>query len=343
MTLRQWARSCGLALIVTGGLGCGAVAEVGPEADGAVEESLLQELERHVEALAGGIGIRDRQHPDAASAAAAYVERAFRSIDRGDVTVHVYETIDGSAHQNVCLEIPGTASPAEIVVVGAHYDTATGTPGADDNASGVAGVIALARRVAAAPPARRTIRFLAFGTEEPPAIRTPDMGSHHYARLCRERADLIVAVLSIEMIGYYSDEPGSQRAPPGMEKLYPTVGNFVVFAGISTEAAAIREARETFTRATTMPAQVMVLPASLARHARMPLGANSSDQWSFWQVNYPGMMVTDTANWRNENYHRPGDTPQTLDYKRMAEVVEGIEAVVNRWRSGEATTLPSTP
>ena len=88
----------------------------------------------------------------------------------------------------------------------------------------------------------------------------------------------------------------------------------------------------------------MILPAALAKHARVPLGANSSDHWSFWQANYPGMMVTDTANWRNENYHLPGDTPQTLNYERMAEAVKGIESVVNSWARGTiATTVPTAP
>ena len=324
MSNRRWPYCCLLALFTLSAAGC-----VAGEDAAESTETLSEELQRHVTALADGIGIRDRQHPDAVRAAAAYVEQSFRAMKRGDVNVQLYE-VDGSWHQNVSLEFRGLAHPQEIIVVGAHYDTATGTPGADDNASGVAGVLALARRFATASPPARTVRFVAFGTEEPPAIRTPDMGSHHYARRCRERGEQIVEMLSIEMIGYFSDEPGSQKAPPGMEKLYPTVGNFLVFAGVSGHAQAIRDARDTFIRTCDVPAEMMIIPTALAK-SRVSLGANSSDQWSFWQYGYPGMMVTDTANWRNENYHNPGDTPPTLDYVRMARAVDGLQAVVGSW------------
>jgi hypothetical protein len=150
--------------------------------------------------------------------------------------------------------------------------------GADDNASGVSGVMELARRFAA-NPAPRTVRFVAFGTEEPPNIRTKHMGSFHYARLCRERNDDVVAMMSVEMIGTFSDAPDTQRSPPLMSG-YPTVGNFLLFVGDTSVGPLVRHSRELFTRHDGMPAEVMVGP-------RFMPGVNSSDQWSFWQWNYP--------------------------------------------------------
>jgi hypothetical protein len=201
-------------------------------------------------------------------------------------------------------------------------------------------MIALARRFAAASPRpRRTIRFVAFDTEEPPCIRTPQMGSYHYAQLCRERGERIVAMLSIEMIGYFRDEQGSQKGP------FPGRGNFLLFAGHSGNGRMINKARQAFAAATTMPAEKVILAKPLAVTARVPLGANSSDQWSFWQFDYPGIMASDTANWRNPHYHQPTDTPEKLNYDRMARAVEGLEAVVTTWTDGKDLdeAVPPTP
>jgi hypothetical protein len=292
--------------------------------------ALVQGLRRDVEALAVVIGVRDGDHPHETKAAVQYIGCALESVGAGPATLQSYE-VNGRTHYNVCVELRGSSEPEQVVVVGAHYDTARGTPGADDNASGVAAIIALARRVSALPVRpSRTIRFVAFGTEEPPHIRTPNMGSYHYARACRERNDNIVAMLSLDMIGYFSDAPGSQRSPV-KDAHYPTVGNFIAFAGHSDDRSLILGAQQAFNQAVPMSAQVMVVPAMIAKRAPMPLGANSSDQWSFWQWGYPGMMATDTANWRNQNYHMPSDTADTLDYERMAVVVEGLEAVVRDW------------
>ena len=295
---------------------------------------LARQLERDVRALADDVGVRDVDHPRQAAAAAAYVEGRFRQIGRGRVSVQPYD-VGGTTHRNVCLEVAGTEKPDEVVVVGAHYDTARGTPGADDNASGVSGVMELSRRFAA-DPAPRTVRFVAFGTEEPPNIRTKHMGSFHYARLCRERNDNLVAMMSVEMIGTFSDAPGTQRSPPLMSG-YPTVGNFLLFVGDTSVGPLVRHSREVFTRHDGMPAEVMVGP-------RFMPGVNSSDQWSFWQWNYPGIMVTDTAHWRNANYHKPDDTAEKLNYPEMARAVEGLAAVLRSWAGGGSvpTTAPAS-
>jgi Zn-dependent M28 family amino/carboxypeptidase len=177
--------------------------------------------------------------------------------------------------------VRGSAQADEIIVVGAHYDTAEGAPGADDNGSGVAGVLELARSFAG-KRATRTIRFVLFGTEEPPSFPTSAMGSRHYADAARARGDRIVAMLAIESIGYYDSDPGSQRYPFPLNLVYPDVGDFIGFV------SSLRSGRQ----------------------------------------GYLAIMITDTAPFRNPFYHTAQDTPDKLDYGRMARVVDGLEAVV---------------
>ena len=323
ISFNSWQRILMMLIVVGGGCAADKCRVTGTQSGPALSDlhlALTQSLEQHVRKLASDIGMRDKAHPVAERVAAEYIEAEFRSIGDGRISIQSYE-VEGATHRNVCFEVPGSVDPDQIVVVGAHYDTAVGTPGADDNASGVAALIELARRFAApSPPPQSTIRFVAFSTEEPPAIRTPHMGSYNYARRCRESDEKIVAMMSIEMIGYFSDERGSQRGP------FPSVGNFLLFAGHTGNGRAIKTAQQTFLAAVAMPAEVIVLPEQLVVHARVPLGANSSDQWSFWQFDYPGIMATDTANWRNPHYHHPTDTPEKLSYDRMATAVEGLEA-----------------
>jgi hypothetical protein len=330
-----WAFLLGIALVVVGA-GCGSTRRATTQPTVC---AVSDRLRAHVTHLATTIGPRDQSKVDAANEAARWVEGEFRKVASDKVAsngavvdVQRYE-VKGATHFNVSLEIRGGVHPREIVIVGAHYDTAPDTPGADDNASGVAGVIELARRFSGADAPARTIRFVAFGTEEPPAIRTADMGSYHYAKRCRERNENVVAMLSIELIGYYSDAEGSQERPFGTQGIYPSVGNFLVFVGDTWQGPMARHSRDVFNKACGMPGNVMIL----SRYLR---GANSSDQWSFWQWRYPGIMVTDTAFWRNKNYHMPTDTPGTLDYVRMAQAVDGIEGVLRDWTSDKPLPPP---
>jgi Zn-dependent M28 family amino/carboxypeptidase len=279
--------------------------------------SLARELRRDVEALCA-IGPRNTYEPEHLAAAADYVEKAFaakyaverQQYDAGGVTV-----------ANLIVEIRGTTRPGEIVVVGAHYDSVDGTPGADDNASGVAGMLALARRFADAKPVR-TLRFVAWVNEEPPHFQTATMGSYVYARRCRERGERIVAALSLEMLGYYDETPGSQQYPAPLAALYPDTANFIGFAGNIASRSLVNECVKAFRAASTFPAHAAVLPELIPQ-------TGWSDQWSFWQFGWPALMVTDTALYRNPHYHTGSDRPETLDYQRMAAVVEGLVAVVD--------------
>jgi hypothetical protein len=229
------------------------------------------------------------------------------------------------SYDNVIAELPGSDRRDEIILIGAHYDTAEdskaqGTVGANDNASGVAGLLALARTFAGMRPSR-TVRFIAFVNEEPASFKTEDMGSLVYARRAREQGDQIVAMISLETIGYYSDEPGSQKYPLVLDRIYPDTGNFIGFVGNISSRELIRESIALFRSAATIPSEGLAAPESIP-------GVGWSDHWSFWQMGYPGIMVTDTAPFRYPHYHTTKDTPDKLDFERMGRVVKGLEVMV---------------
>jgi Zn-dependent M28 family amino/carboxypeptidase len=216
---------------------------------------------------------------------------------------------------NVIGELRGATD--EIVIVGAHYDSVEGSPGADDNASGVAAMLALART---AKP-ERTLRFVAFANEEPPYFMSPAMGSWQYARRCRERREKIAAMLCLESLAYFSDAPHSQEYPEMLDGLFPDVANFIAFASNIASAKLLQRVIGTFRAHASVPAEGGAFLEDVP-------GVAWSDQWSFWQFAYEAVMVTDTAPFRNPNYHTARDTPETLDYVRFARVVEGLAAVV---------------
>ena len=282
------------------------------------QEALRVRLQRHVLRLAGDIGERGVAKPAAAVRAAAYLEAELTAMGYA-VTAQEYDA-HAQRWRNLEATLRGTAQPDEIVVVGGHYDTAEGAPGADDNGSGVAGVLELARRFAG-KPAARTIRFVFFGTEEPPSFPTSAMGSRHYADAARARGDRIVAMLSIESIGYYDRDPGSQRYPFPLNLAYPDVGDFIGFVSNLKSGPLVRRAIATFRRAARFPTQGAAAPSWVP-------GVWWSDHWSFWRQGYPAIMITDTAPFRNPFYHTAQDTPDKIDYGRMARVVDGLGAVV---------------
>ena len=207
-----------------------------------------------------------------------------------------------------------------IVVIGAHYDTAGGLPGANDNASGVAATLELARQFAHEPQARG-VRWVFFVNEEPPYFQTPAMGSYVYAKRCHERKEKITAMLSLETMGYYSDEPGTQAYPIGFHPGYPDRGDFLGFVANFRSAPLLRRALKSFRAATSLPAAGAAAPAAIP-------GIGWSDHWSFWQFGYPALMLTDTAPYRYPYYHGAEDTPEKLDYERLARAVSGISAII---------------
>lgn len=288
-----------------------------PSAAAQLTMTLRDSLRGHVEALAS-IGPRTLYAPPALERAVQYVETSFGAA--GYAPGRQVFRVDDVPCANVEVEVRGRSDRGEILVVGAHYDSVEISPGADDNASGVAGLLELARRFRARAP-RRTIRFVAFVNEEPPHFRTRSMGSWRYAQRSRQRREKIVAMLSLESIGYYDDTPGSQHYPPPLALFYPSRANFIGFAGNLASARLVRTCVSAFRRRARTPAEGAAVPELIE-----PVGW--SDQWAFWQTGVPALMVTDTAPFRNPHYHTPDDLPETLDYATMTDVVEGLTGVV---------------
>jgi Peptidase family M28 len=281
------------------------------------EIALREELRTNVQKLAGEIGERNMWHYAQLNAAADFIEDSFSQAGlraRRDT----YEMLGQLCH-NIEAEIPGNRS--EIIVIGAHYDSVFGSPGANDNGTGVAATLALARRFAGGKP-KHTLRLVAFVNEEPPYFLSGEMGSLVYARRCKQRGDKISAMISLETIGYFSDAPHSQTYPsPGLGLFYPKVGNFIGFVSNVRSRALLRRVITLFRKNAKIPSEGASLPAFIP-------GVSWSDQWSFWQQGYPAIMVTDTAPFRYPYYHSSSDTPDKLDYDRFTLVVSGMEKVI---------------
>lgn len=285
-----------------------------PAPDAALEAALRSD----VEALAGRIGSRHVGAARALEEAADHLRTSLEAVGY-EVLLQTFQVNRIDVH-NIEVVLPGTTRPDEIVVIGAHYDTVSTTPGADDNASGVAALLALARSFQGATP-ERTVRFVWFVNEEQPHFETDAMGSLVYARRCRERGENVVAMLSLESIGYFDTAQGSQHYPFPLSIFYPSTGDFLGFVGDRTSAALTRRVVAAFREKGRIPSIGAALPAGIP-------GVGWSDQWSFWQVGYPGVMVTGTAPFRNPHYHQRTDTPDQLDYPRLALSVEGLDHVV---------------
>jgi hypothetical protein len=285
----------------------------------AQETQIATRLARHVETLAGAIGERNLWHPGQLKKTAEHIRASF--TETGDVVVAQEFALSGVTVANLEAERKGQGLAQEIVVVGAHYDTVVGSPGANDNATGVAALLEVAR-VLKDTPHRRTLRFVAFVNEEPPFFQSDGMGSLRYARRCRERGENVVAMLSLETMGFYSDAPGSQEYPFPLSLFYPDTADFIAFVGNTRSRSLVRTALSSFRESTPFPSEGAAVPGLVP-------GVGWSDHWSFWQVGYPALMVTDTALFRYTAYHTADDTPDKIRYDRMARVVAGVARVVS--------------
>ncbi|MGH8701726.1 MAG: M28 family peptidase [Burkholderiales bacterium] len=280
------------------------------------ERIIAARLRTHVAAVAS------REHnflkPAELEAAAQYIEKALAGTG---LAVATQRFVSGPAEvRNIEVEVPGGARAAEIVVVGAHYDSVVGAVGANDNGSGVAAIIELARLFKGAIPAR-TLRFVAFVNEEPPFAHSDAMGSRHYAQRAKARGENIVAMLSLETIGWYSEKPGSQRYPFPLSLFYPSTGHFIAFVSNLSSRALLHETIASFRRHAGFPSEGVAAPAFIP-------GVDWSDHWSFWQEGWPALMVTDTAPYRYPYYHTGEDTPDKVDYERLARVVTGLHGML---------------
>jgi Zn-dependent M28 family amino/carboxypeptidase len=288
------------------------------KSDDAEVRQRAERLEAHVRALSETIGERNVHRPLALSDAADYIERQWHAMGY-EVIRQTYEP-GGIPCSNLEIVRPGNRHPEEILLIGAHYDTVIGSPGANDNGSGVAAMLELTRQFADAE-VDRSVRFVAFVNEEPPFFFSGQMGSMMYARAARERGDNIQLMVSLETIGYYSERPGSQHYPPLFKSFYPDKGNFIAFVSNLRSRRMLRRFAAAFGRHSRFPAE------HLATFSWIP-GVAWSDHLSFWRSGYRALMVTDTAFYRYPHYHAPTDKANELDYLSMAVVTGGLGRAV---------------
>ena len=280
----------------------------------------LQQHVRHVASVE-----HNTSKPKELEAAARYIEVTLAA--EGYTVQRQQYTHDGQRVRNIEVSVANTRagkSPERIFIVGAHYDSARGAPGANDNGSGTAAVLELARLLKRMRPSHGTeVKFVFFVNEEPPYFRGEGMGSWQHARELRRRSQPVEAALILETIGYYSNARDSQRYPPGLAKLYPNAGNFIAFVGTLDSSALVRKTLASFKAASSFPAEGLAAPAFVE-------GVTFSDHWSYNQHGYPAIMITDTAFMRYPYYHTAQDTPDKLDYASMARVVEGLARVIEK-------------
>ncbi len=279
-------------------------------------------LERLVRHLSLEIGPRPYLRPQALEKTRDFIVEEFKGHNRS-IYLQDY-TVGGKRYSNVvCSRLPFEAYKAykrPLLVIGAHYDTVSFTPGADDNASGIAGLLELSRVMGDDLP--EEVLLVAFTLEEPPFYRTRNMGSYRFARLLKRMGVKLMGMICLEMIGYFSDRPQSQHFPlPLMDKVYPSTGNFIALVGNIWSKAFTQQVEAAFKRADTIPVYSLNAPF-------LVFGVDLSDHWSFYKCGFKAVMVTDTAFYRNPNYHRPTDLPETLDYSRMAAVVAALKRAV---------------
>jgi Zn-dependent M28 family amino/carboxypeptidase len=295
-------------------------------------DAIVATIDETLSYLCDDLGPRHVHDPTTYAALdAARVWFVARLEDAGyeDVDQQVYMVGDKEV-ANVSVEIPGTERPEEIVVVGAHYDTIPDCVGANDNGTGLATTLFLARYFADKPQPR-TLRFVFFVNEEVPFFHTERMGSYVYAERCAADGDDIVAMLCPETLGYYSDEPGSQSYPGHLEVAFGDVGNFLAVIGDSMSSDLVRGFVRGFRDTVKFPCEGAVLPRYID-------GVGWSDHWSFWQFDFPAIMLTDTAPFRYPHYHTSQDTPDKVDYDKLARAIHGIRGVVERLGDGDIPT-----
>ena len=305
----------------------------------AAEEKLSKNLSDHVWLLAGDIGARSlTSAPQSLERAAAYIEHVLRNYDyapqRQEFTVETLSqhnreiTKEGIKFPtvrhntwNVIAEKTGAADTSGVVIVGAHYDSVYDCPAANDNGSGVAAMLEIARLLRN-ESLRKTLRFVAFTNEEPPFFRTNEMGSYVYAQRCHEQNENIEAMICLETIGYYTDLANSQKFPHSLFGLvFPRSGNFVSFVSNLESAKLLKNCVRSFRSGVKFPSEGIAVPHQIK-------GVEFSDQYNFWQLGIPAVMVTDTAFYRYPHYHELEDTPDKINYETLARVVTGLTAVV---------------
>jgi Zn-dependent M28 family amino/carboxypeptidase len=318
-------RIAGLLLIALAGMWLAFSRPIGHKQESRKESTVVNPaaLKEHVKILCADFFPRDYSHPENLFRAAGYIRKQFQQSGAA-VFEHSYE-VEGLPYINVMAEY-GPDSPS-VIIVGAHYDAVIGTPGADDNASGVAGILELARLFSNVPLSSRLI-LCAYSLEEPPFFASDLMGSAVHARALKDEKIDVKLMICFEMIGYFSDEPDSQQYPlPFLNLYYPSTGAFIgiVDQFFSTQAWRMKR----------WMSQTIDLPVYSINAPKWLPGVEWSDHRNFWNQGYPAVMITDTAFYRNQSYHSADDTPEALDYEKMAQVVHGVYCYVLHLAGGE--------
>lgn len=278
------------------------------------DAALAGRLEAHVRAIA--TKPRNLDRASSLSTTLAYLERELASYGYIPQRQNVLDTAD-----NLIVRVAARRADALVLIIGAHYDTAHLSPGADDNASGVAALLELARQLKNSDGQRDTaIELVFFANEEPPYFKTPTMGSYVHAQSIAA-PDRITGMISLETMGYFSTQPDSQHYPFPLSLRYPSTGDFIAFVGDTSARSFLREMIGKFRDSARIPSVGGTAPASVQ-------GIDWSDHWAYSGRGIPAFMITDTAIFRNPHYHQRTDTPDTLDYDRLALVVEGIDALL---------------
>ena len=283
-----------------------------------INRDITNRLYEHVKYLSVNIGSRSIYDDDKIEATKNYIVSCLE--DLGYAPILQDYKYSGKMYSNVIASIKGGKYPDETVVFGAHYDTVYGTPGADDNASAVAVLLEICRALKDFSP-ERTLKLIFFTLEEPPVFRTKSMGSYIYASEAKRKGEDIRAMVCLEMVGYYSDKKGGQSFPlPFMSLMYPSTPNFIAVVGNLKSKSLGKRVKDSLNKGSNIHVE------TLSTVSLLP-GVDFSDHRSFWKMGYPAVMVTDTAFYRNPNYHGPADTIDTLNFDKMSSLLVGLVQV----------------
>lgn len=293
----------------------------GTSADDKTSATVISDLEsrlrKHVYTLADTIGERHFRKPEELAKARDYIENVVRTT--GLTPQRQEHIVYDKPYQNISAEIHGRDKADEIIILGAHYDSANTSPGANDDGTGVAAGLELVRLLNLSPH-KRTIRFVTFPTHEH-LFSEDTAGSFIYASECKRLGENVVAMIALETIGYYSDVKGSQHYPCGLGAIYPDQANFIAFVSNLQNKSLVKDVLGNFRHNTKFPALGIAIPEIVP-------GVGWSDHRFFWACDFPAMMVTDTALFRDPFYHTSGDKADTVNYIRLAQVVDGLAGCV---------------
>lgn len=276
------------------------------------DNQLSLKLKKHIEYLAIDIGERNFFNPDSLDKSADYIQETFENYDYKTVERQKFISYEKIAF-NIIATLDGNSKKEENIIIGAHYDSVFGSPGADDNATGVAALLEIARILKDSSP-NRTIKFVAFANEEPPYFKSENMGSFNYAKHCNDIGMNIALMISLESLGYYSDDKDSQGYPFPLHFFYPSTANFIAIVGGLSTKTLVKDILTIAKKVNLINVEGVNLPSIIP-------GVDWSDHWAFWEYDYRAIMVTDTVPYRNPHYHKSSDLPETLNYHYFTNTV----------------------